>query len=672
MAILKAFGPKLSNAAQNGWILAAHQFAVNDPRAAPAGRRYYAGIVRGVPWWGVISSTGSPVLLVGGWTAAALAQPRSYNPVADTISALAAVGAADRWVMTWAIAAVGACYVVTALALRPAAPAGRAILIAVGIATIGVAANPERAGAGGSPPHTFWATVGFIAMAAWPAAGRIRRTSVRGPRVPYGLRPAVSLGATAVMAGLLGWFGAELISGGRQVGLAERVLAGTQAVWPLVVVLTCLGVAAGGWPQAGTTSRSVKSFKSLSRTNAGACPGTTGAPPTYHRVMPSLQLAGRMARLGTESAFEVLAQARAIEDAGGRMIHLEIGEPDFPTAPHIVEAAVEALRAGATHYVPAPGIPALRQAVAAFLERTGRMRVTPDRVIVTPGAKPIMFFTILALADEGDEVLYPDPGFPMYESITRFAGAVPVPVPLRERNGFRIDPGELEHLITDRSKLLILNSPHNPCGSALTRPDCEAIADVAQRHDLTVLSDEVYWAIRYGSQHASVLDVDGMADRTILLDGWSKTFAMTGWRLGFGVFPPALVEPVTRLAINSVSCTSAFSQYAAIAALEGPWQPVAEMVSEFRRRRDFIVAGLNDIPGISCLEPPGAFYAFPDITGTGQTSAELQAGLLKEAGVAALAGTAFGPVGEGFLRFSYANSVENIRSALEAIRAYLG
>ena len=237
-----------------------------------------------------------------------------------------------------------------------------------------------------------------------------------------------------------------------------------------------------------------------------------------------------MARLGTESAFEVLAQARAIENAGGRVIHLEIGEPDFPTAPHIVEAAVEALRGGATHYVPAPGIPPLRQAVAAFLERTGRMRVPPDRVIVTPGAKPIMFFTILALADEGDEVLYPDPGFPMYESITRFAGAVPVPVPLRERNGFRIDPGELEHLITDRSKLLILNSPHNPCGSALTRADCEAIADLAQRHDLAVLSDEVYWAIRYGPGHASVLDVDGMADRTILLDGWSKTFTSNTWR----------------------------------------------------------------------------------------------------------------------------------------------
>jgi len=392
--------------------------------------------------------------------------------------------------------------------------------------------------------------------------------------------------------------------------------------------------------------------------------------------MTDFRLADRMARLGTESAFEVLARAKAMEAAGHKIIHLEIGEPDFPTAPHIVEAAVEALRAGHTHYVPAPGIPQLRETVAAFLDRTGRLETTPDRVVVTPGAKPIMFFAILALANEGDEVLYPDPGFPMYESITSFAGAVPVPVPLRERNGFRIDTDELARLVTDRSKLLIINSPHNPCGSALTREDCEAIADIALRHDLTVLTDEVYWAIRYGAdgpgeRPPSVLDVDGMAERTILLDGWSKTFAMTGWRLGFGVFPPALVEPITRLAINSVSCTSAFSQYAAIAALEGPWQPVDDMVAEFRRRRDIIVAGLNDIPGISCLEPQGAFYVFPNITQTGLTSAELQARLLQDAGVAALGGTAFGPYGEGYLRFSYANSVENIKAALEAIRAQL-
>jgi aspartate/methionine/tyrosine aminotransferase len=389
--------------------------------------------------------------------------------------------------------------------------------------------------------------------------------------------------------------------------------------------------------------------------------------------MVTFSLADRMGRLGTESAFEVLARARAMEADGARIIHLEIGEPDFPTAPHIVEAAVEALRAGQTHYVPAPGVPPLRQAVAEFLERTGRMRgVSPDRVIVTPGAKPIMFFTIMALCGEGDEVLYPDPSFPMYESITAFAGAKPVPIPLREGNEFRIDTDELERLVTDRSKLLIINSPHNPCGSSLTRADCEAIADIAQRHDLTVLTDEVYWAIRYGQQpHASVLDVDGMADRTILLDGWSKTFAMTGWRLGFGVFPPALVEPVTRLVINSVSCTSAFSQYAAIAALQGPWEPVEQMVAEFRRRRDVIVAGLNGIPGISCLEPQGAFYVFPNITGTGLTSAGLAAMLLQDAGVAALGGTAFGTYGEGFLRFSYANSVENIRAALDAIKAQL-
>jgi aspartate aminotransferase len=291
---------------------------------------------------------------------------------------------------------------------------------------------------------------------------------------------------------------------------------------------------------------------------------------------------------------------------------------------------------------------------------------------VTPGAKPIMFFTILALAGPGDEVLYPDPGFPMYESITSFAGATPVPVPLRESNDFRIDVAELERLITPRTRLLIINSPHNPCGSALTREDCAAIAELAQRHDLVVLSDEVYWAIRYGQKHASVLDFDGMADRTILLDGWSKTYAMTGWRLGFGVFPPALVEPITRLAINSVSCTSAFSQYAAIAALDGPQGGVAQMVAEFRRRRDVIVGGLNEIPGVSCVEPQGAFYAFPNITGTGVTASELADRLLYKAGVAALPGTAFGPWGEGFLRLSYANSVANIQVALDAITSLLG
>jgi aspartate aminotransferase len=388
--------------------------------------------------------------------------------------------------------------------------------------------------------------------------------------------------------------------------------------------------------------------------------------------MTTFSLADRMGQLGTESAFEVLARAKAMEADGRKVIHLEIGEPDFPTADHIVEAAVEALRAGQTHYVPAPGVPPLREAVVDFLERNGRMRVTPDRVIVTPGAKPIMFFTIMALCGPGDEVLYPDPSFPMYESITAFAGATGVPIPLREDNQFRIDTSELESLVTERTKLLIINSPHNPCGSALTQEDCEAIADIAMRHDLVVLSDEVYWAIRYGEgPHASVLSVDGMADRTILLDGWSKTYAMTGWRLGFGVFPPALVEPVTRLVINSVSCTSAFSQYAAAAALNGPQDGVERMVEEFRRRRDVIVSGLNAIPGITCAEPQGAFYVFPNITGTGLSSGELAARLLQDTGVAALSGTAFGQYGEGYMRFSYANSVENIQLALDAVRANL-
>jgi aspartate aminotransferase len=278
-----------------------------------------------------------------------------------------------------------------------------------------------------------------------------------------------------------------------------------------------------------------------------------------------------------------------------------------------------------------------------------------------------MFFVMLALCQAGDEVIYPNPAFPMYESIAAFTGAVPVALPLREENEFRIDPAELERLITPRTKLLILNSPHNPCGSALTKDDCEAIAEIAMRHDLTVLTDEVYWANRYDGNHTSVLDVDGMQDRTILLDGWSKTFAMTGWRLGFGVLPEPLVEPVTRLIINSVSCTSAFSQYAAKAALEGPWEPVERMVAEFLVRRDLIVAGLNKIPGISCLTPQGAFYVFPRVSELGLPAAQLQERLMQEAGVAVLPGTAFGRYGEGYLRLSYANSAENLRAALAAI-----
>ncbi len=373
-----------------------------------------------------------------------------------------------------------------------------------------------------------------------------------------------------------------------------------------------------------------------------------------------------MDRLGTESAFEVLAKAKALEAAGREVVHLEIGEPDFDTPAHVIAAGQQALDKGFTHYVPAPGIPELRTAVTEFLERTGRMTTTPDRVLITPGAKPIMFFTIMALCEEGDEVLYPDPGFPMYASIAAFAGAKPVPVPLREENGFVIDPDELRSLVTDRTKLLILNSPHNPCGSASTPEQLRAIAEIAIEHDLVVLSDEVYWALRYDGEHHSVLDLDGMAERTILLDGWSKTFAMTGWRLGFGVFPEPLVEPVTRLLINSVSCTSAFSQYAAIAALEGPWDDVDRMLEAFRERREVIVSGLNAVPGVSCVEPGGAFYAFPNISELGLSAATLADRLLDEAGVACLPGTSFGVYGEDHLRFSYANSVENIRRALTA------
>lgn len=384
-----------------------------------------------------------------------------------------------------------------------------------------------------------------------------------------------------------------------------------------------------------------------------------------------MRLADRMGRLGTESAFEVLARARALEARGRKVIHLEIGEPDFDTPEHIRRAAAEALEQGFTHYVPAPGIPELREAVAGFLEEKGRLSTSPDRVVVTPGAKPVMWYTIQALCQPGDEVLYPDPGFPMYESISAFVGATPVPVPLREENGFRMDPDELASLVTDRTRLVILSSPHNPCGSALAAEDVEAVARLAVERDLVVLSDEVYWAIRYGDSHVSVLDVDGMAERTVLLDGWSKTFAMTGWRLGFGVFPEPLVEPVIRLVINSVSCTSAFSQRAAIAALQGPWDPIEEMVAEFRRRRDVIVEGLNRIPGVSCQEPQGAFYVFPSVRDLGVPAKRVEEHLLDAAGVACLSGTAFGGHGEGFLRISYANSVERIRDALEAIEAVL-
>jgi aspartate aminotransferase len=383
------------------------------------------------------------------------------------------------------------------------------------------------------------------------------------------------------------------------------------------------------------------------------------------------RLASRIGRMGTESAFEVLARARALEATGRKIIHLEIGEPDFDTPKHIVDAAVEALHGGFTHYNPAAGYPDVREAIAEFFGRTGRGTYPADQIVITPGAKPIMFYAILALCEEGDEVLYPDPGFPMYESITNFAGGVAVPVPLREENEFRMDPDEVRSLVTDRTRLLVLNSPHNPCGSSLTRQDVEEIAKIATENDIYVLSDEVYWATRYGGDHASLSAIDGMGDRTILLDGCSKTFAMTGWRLGFAAFPQPLIEPITRLIINSVSCTSAFSQRAILAAVTGPWEPIEAMVAEFHKRRDVIVEGLNRIPGVSCLEPTGAFYAFPNVKALGRRSEEVASFLLDKAGVACLSGTAFGAQGQGYLRFSYANSVEAIQTALDAIESTL-
>jgi aspartate aminotransferase len=384
-----------------------------------------------------------------------------------------------------------------------------------------------------------------------------------------------------------------------------------------------------------------------------------------------MRLTDRMGRLGTESAFEVLAMARALEAEGRKVIHLEIGEPDFDTPAHISDAATRAIRDGHTHYCPAPGLPELREAAAGFFARTRGVEVPADRVVVTPGSKPVMFFALMALCQEGDEVLYPDPGFPMYESIAAFAGATPVPLPLREENAFRPDPDELASLVTDRTRMVFLNSPHNPCGSAVGRGDLERIADTVRDRDLYVFSDEMYWAIRYGEEHTSIAALEGMRDRTILLDGCSKTFAMTGWRLGFAALPEAIVEPVTRLIINSVSCTAAFTQIAAVAALTGPWEPIEEMIEEFRRRRGVILEGLRGIDGISCLEPDGAFYAFPNVKTLGGTGRDLVRYLLEEAGVATLWGSAFGPGGEGYLRLSYANSEENLRAALEAIEAAL-
>jgi len=380
-----------------------------------------------------------------------------------------------------------------------------------------------------------------------------------------------------------------------------------------------------------------------------------------------MKLAERMSRLGTETAFEVLAKARALESQGKEVVHLEIGEPDFDTPVHVVTEGAESLRSGFTHYSPSPGIPELRSAIARFAGAKRGLNFSPDQVVVTPGGKPIMFFVLLALAEEGDEVIYPNPGFPIYESMINFSGARAVPTPLREENRFRLDIDELAGLITSKTRLLILNSPANPTGGVLERADLQRIAALAVEHDLVVLSDEIYSEILYEGEHVSIAEFPDMAERTIILDGFSKTYAMTGWRLGYGIMPTELVPSISRLVTNSVSCTATAVQRAGVAALAGPQDAVRGMVEEFRRRRDVIVNGLNAIPRIRCAMPAGAFYAFPYVGAVGMDCRKFADYLLYEAGVATLSGTSFGSYGEGYLRLSYANSVENIEKALDRI-----
>jgi len=380
-----------------------------------------------------------------------------------------------------------------------------------------------------------------------------------------------------------------------------------------------------------------------------------------------LQLARRMSRLGTETAFEVLNKARALERQGKSIIHLEIGEPDFDTPANVVEAGVDALRKGWTHYGPSAGLPDLRQTIADYVSRTRGVKVTPEEVVVVPGGKPIIFFTILALIDEGDEVVYPNPGYPIYESMIHYVGGKAVPIHLREERDFSLDVDELAALITNRTKLIILNSPHNPTGGVMQRKDVEQVAKVIGDRNILVLSDEIYSRLLFKGEHFSMMSVPGMQERTILLDGFSKTYAMTGWRMGYGVMRADLATHITRLMTNSNSCTASFTQMAGIEALRGDQSSVDQMCAEFKRRRDVVVDGLNKIKGFSCRMPKGAFYVFPNITKTGWKSKPLADALLEQAGVAALSGTAFGDFGEGYLRFSVANSLENLQQALERI-----
>jgi aspartate aminotransferase len=379
-------------------------------------------------------------------------------------------------------------------------------------------------------------------------------------------------------------------------------------------------------------------------------------------------LAKRMETLGTETAFEVLAKAKALEKKGKDVVHLEIGEPDFDTPKNIREAATKALNAGYTHYGPSAGIPELREIIAQYISKTRGIKADADEVVVTPGAKPIMFFAILACVNPGEEVLYPNPGFPIYESVANFVGAKPVPIPLKEENDFRLDPEYVKEKITKKTKMIILNSPENPTGGVLTKEDLKVVADcVADRDEVVVLSDEIYSRTIYEGKHESIASLPGMKEKTIILDGFSKTYAMTGWRLGYGVMRKDLAPKIAQLMTNSNSCTCTFTQMAGIEALKGPQNEVDKMNEEFKRRREVIISGLNNIEGITCKKPRGAFYAFPNITETGMDCRKLGDYLLNEAGVAVLPGTSFGKYGECYLRLSFANSIENIKKALDRI-----
>jgi aspartate aminotransferase len=393
-------------------------------------------------------------------------------------------------------------------------------------------------------------------------------------------------------------------------------------------------------------------------------------PKSIMHKTHELRLAKRMERLGTETAFEVLVKAKALEAQGRDIIHLEIGEPDFDTPSNIIEAGCDALRKGFTHYGPSAGMTELREVIAQHVSETRRVNVMPDEVVVVPGGKPIIFFSILALAEDGDEIIYPNPGFPIYESMINYVGAKAVPIRLREELDFRLDVDELASLINDRTKLIILNSPQNPTGGVLTKDDIAAIARTIGDRNIMVLSDEIYSQLIFEGEHHSIMSIDGMKERNILLDGFSKTYAMTGWRMGYGVMRADLATHISRLMTNSNSCTASFTQVAGVEALRGPQKSVDAMRAEFQKRRDIMVAGLNKIKGFSCRVPHGAFYVFPNITNTGWPSKKLADALLEDAGVAGLSGTAFGNFGEGYLRFSVANSIENIEKALDCIDAW--